>query len=64
VVCHEPEDDEFDASITGAHLLPIHSEQITGIGFTILDVTGVAPGQAMTVTFKITTTADLTLAPI
>ena len=63
VLCHEPEGDDFDASIAGAHLIPIHSAQIAGINLAILGVEGAAPGQAMTVTFKITTTADLTLTP-
>ena len=61
--CHDPSGEEFDASVAGAHLLPINSTQITRINFTIVSVEDASPGQAMNVTFKITTADDVTLTP-
>lgn len=50
--CHEPDGEEFDASITGSHLIPTHSSQIKGVNLELLDVSG-APGEAAVVTFRI-----------
>ncbi len=52
--CHQPQGTEFDASILGAHTIPLKSTQLAGLDAEILGVTNTAPGQNPTVTFKIT----------
>lgn len=51
--CHEPDGDEFDASVAGSHVIPKRSEQVTGVNMEILEVAS-APGEAVSVTFKVT----------
>jgi OmcA/MtrC family decaheme c-type cytochrome len=52
--CHQPQGDtEFDASILGAHTIPLKSTQLKGLNAEILSVTNTAPGQHPTVTFKL-----------
>lgn len=54
--CHQPESElEFDASIKGAHTIPVKSAQLPGINLEILSVTNTAPGQNPTVVIKGTT---------
>lgn len=60
--CHEPEGDEFDASVAGAHVIPRHSEQVAGVNLEIVEVQ-VAPGQPISVTFRVTNNAGETIAP-
>ena len=53
--CHIPDSgQEFDASIKGAHTLPLESKQLKGLKAEILSVTNTAPGQKPVVTFKLT----------
>ncbi len=52
--CHIPKgENEFDASITGAHTNPMFSAQLPGTTFKLLSATGAA-GQPPTVTFSVT----------
>lgn len=60
--CHEAEGDEFDASVAGAHVIPRHSQQVTGVNLEIVDA-GIAPGQPISVTFRVTNNAGETIAP-
>jgi OmcA/MtrC family decaheme c-type cytochrome len=54
-VCHIPDSGkEFDASIKGAHTLPLQSKQLQGIKASIVSVTNAVPGKQATVTFKLT----------
>ena len=52
--CHQPQGVEFDASVIGAHTIPLKSTQLKGLNAQILSVTNSQPGQTPTVTFKIT----------
>ncbi len=53
--CHAPEgDQEFDASIKGAHVIPEKSKQLKGLKASIEKVEGAEAGKAPTVTFKVT----------
>jgi OmcA/MtrC family decaheme c-type cytochrome len=53
--CHQPQGDkEFDASVLGAHTIPLKSTQLAGLNAEVIDVTNAAPGQNPTVTFKVT----------
>lgn len=52
--CHQPDGDEFGASIKGAHLLNANSTQLKGITATIVSVGDVAVGKKPTVVFKLT----------
>jgi len=52
--CHVPQgDQEYDASIKGAHTVPYRSKQLKGINATILAVTNARPGQKPTVQFQL-----------
>jgi decaheme c-type cytochrome, OmcA/MtrC family len=52
--CHVPQgDQEYDASIKGAHTVPYRSTQLKGINATILSVTNARPGQKPTVQFQL-----------
>ena len=52
--CHQPDGDEFGASIKGAHLLSKDSKQLKGINATIASVKDVAVGKKPTIVFKLT----------
>jgi OmcA/MtrC family decaheme c-type cytochrome len=52
--CHQPQGVEFDASVIGAHTIPLKSTQLAGLNAQILSVTNSQPGQNPTITFKIT----------
>jgi OmcA/MtrC family decaheme c-type cytochrome len=52
--CHEPEGDEFDASVVGAHVIPRYSEQIQGVNIEILSVDNALPGESPTIVFRVT----------
>ena len=55
--CHQPQGDmEFDASIKGAHTIPLKSKQLKGLVATIVSVSNFAADKAPTVVFKITNT--------
>jgi OmcA/MtrC family decaheme c-type cytochrome len=60
--CHEPDGDEFDATVAGAHVIPIHSKQVRGVNLEILEVAG-ATGEAVSVTFKITDNRQRAIDP-
>lgn len=60
--CHEPEGDEFDASVAGAHVIPTRSQQVKGVNLEIVGVQS-APGEAVQVTFKVTDNEGATIAP-
>jgi OmcA/MtrC family decaheme c-type cytochrome len=52
--CHIPDSgEEFDASIVGAHTIPLKSKQLAGIKAEIVNVTNVAPGQKPTITIRV-----------
>jgi OmcA/MtrC family decaheme c-type cytochrome len=52
--CHAPVGNrEWDASIQGAHTLPILSKQLKGLNASIISVTNVGPGKKPTVTFSL-----------
>jgi OmcA/MtrC family decaheme c-type cytochrome len=52
--CHRPQGEtEFDASIKGAHVVPIESAQLKGLKCTITKVANTAPGQKPVVTFTL-----------
>ncbi|MBI5281480.1 MAG: OmcA/MtrC family decaheme c-type cytochrome [Candidatus Solibacter usitatus] len=52
--CHIPQGEvDYDASIKGAHTVPIESSLLKGIVFTIDGVTGAAPGKSPTVAFTV-----------
>ena len=52
--CHQPEGSEFDASIKGAHTIPLKSKQLKGLKASIVSVTDLVAGKKPTVVFKIT----------
>ncbi len=53
--CHVPDSGaEFDASIKGAHTIPLKSKQLKGLNVAIVSVSNVAPGKKATVVFKVT----------
>lgn len=60
--CHEPDGDEFDASVTGAHVIPTRSEQVQGVHLEVVDVQ-TAPGDPVQVTFKVTDGDGVSIAP-
>lgn len=52
--CHQPESElEFDASIKGAHTIPLRSKQLKGIKATVTSVTNLAPGKNPTAVFSL-----------
>ena len=52
--CHNPDGDEFGASIKGAHLLNANSKQLKGVTATIVSVSDVVIGKKPTVVYKLT----------
>src|SRR5262249_26968856 len=53
--CHAPQgDQEWDASIQGAHTVPFKSKQLKGLKAAIVSVTNTAPGQHPTIQFQLT----------
>lgn len=61
--CHTPSRREFDASITGAHTLPVQSQQIKGVNLEIVGVEKAAPDNAPVVTFKVTDNSGAAIDP-
>ncbi|MBI5084873.1 MAG: OmcA/MtrC family decaheme c-type cytochrome, partial [Acidobacteria bacterium] len=52
--CHIPQGEvDYDATIKGAHTVPIESSLLAGVVFTLNSVTGAAPGKNATVNFTI-----------
>lgn len=62
-ICHEPEGDEFDASVVGSHVIPRYSEQIAGVNIEILSVGNVLAGGSPTITFQVTDNAGNSINP-
>lgn len=53
--CHVPDSgEEWDASIKGAHTIPLKSKQLKGLNVSIVNIANAEPGKTPTVTFKIT----------
>lgn len=52
--CHVPTGSEFGISVAGAHTVTEQSSIFTGINFQILSVANATPGNAPSVTFKVT----------
>lgn len=53
--CHQPKGElDYDISIEGAHMVPIHSSLLAGVVFKINAVADVAPGKSPVVDFTIT----------
>ncbi|MCL4562729.1 MAG: OmcA/MtrC family decaheme c-type cytochrome [Chloroflexi bacterium] len=61
--CHPAEGQEFDASITGAHTIPLNSTQIKGVKLEIVSVEGAKAGGSPVVTFKVTDNSGKPIAP-
>jgi OmcA/MtrC family decaheme c-type cytochrome len=56
--CHVPQGaSDFDASIVGAHVVPVDSSLLSGLKATIVSVTNGTAGKTPTVTFALTNTA-------
>jgi len=52
--CHQPQGSaEWDAGIQNAHVVPLHSSQLVGYKASIVSVSNAAPGQKITVAFKL-----------
>ncbi|HET7433425.1 MAG TPA: OmcA/MtrC family decaheme c-type cytochrome, partial [Thermoanaerobaculia bacterium] len=52
--CHQPSSEvEFDASIKGAHTIPLKSKQLKGITATVVSATNMAPGKKPTAVFAL-----------
>jgi OmcA/MtrC family decaheme c-type cytochrome len=57
--CHIPESGhEFDASIKGAHTVPIRSTQLKGISATIVNIANLSPGKKPTAVFNLRNADD------
>ncbi len=54
---------EWDASVQGAHTIPFNSTQLKGLNAPILSVANTAPGQNPTVTFTLTQNDGTVLPP-
>lgn len=53
--CHIPDSgEEWDASIKGAHTIPVKSKQLAGVNVAIVSVANMGKGKTPTVAFKIT----------
>lgn len=63
VECHVPDGEEFDESVAGAHVVPTQSAQLERATLEIVSVADLDPGSAPVVTFKITDTEGMPLAP-
>jgi OmcA/MtrC family decaheme c-type cytochrome len=61
--CHTPAGQEFDASIAGAHTIPVKSSSLKGVNLEILGVEGAVPGGSPSVAFKITDNSGQIIAP-
>lgn len=61
--CHEPDGEEFDASVTGSHVIPARSAEIKGLAFEIVSVEGAVPGGSPAVTFKVADNSGKSIAP-
>ena len=60
--CHEPDGKEFDASVTGSHVIPAQSKTVKGVKLAISGVVTSTTGSP-TVTFKVTDNSGKAIAP-
>jgi len=52
--CHQPASEaEFDASIKGAHTIPLKSKQLKGLSATVVSTSNMAPGKKPTAVFAL-----------
>jgi OmcA/MtrC family decaheme c-type cytochrome len=63
VECHEPEGEEFDESIVGAHVVPSQSAQLPRATLEIVSVAGLSAGSVPMVTFRIADGQGEAMAP-
>jgi OmcA/MtrC family decaheme c-type cytochrome len=63
VACHQPDGNEFDASIAGAHTIPVSSSQVQGVNLEITGVEEAGPGKNAVISFKVTDNAGAFIAP-
>ncbi|HKZ54531.1 MAG TPA: OmcA/MtrC family decaheme c-type cytochrome [Anaerolineales bacterium] len=63
VSCHAADGDEFDASVTGAHTIPVNSQQITGVKLEIVSVENASADSSPVVTFKVSDNSGKAIAP-
>ncbi len=61
--CHVPDGEEFDASVTGAHVIPANSSTVKGVKLEIVSVEGAVPDGSPVVTFKVTDNSGAPIAP-
>lgn len=62
--CHVPQGTlEFDASILGAHTIPILSKTLPGTVFKLNNVTNAGPGKSPTINFQIADTSGVPIVP-
>jgi OmcA/MtrC family decaheme c-type cytochrome len=61
--CHQPDGDEFDSAVASAHLLPLKSQQITGLNLEIVGVSNAMPGESPILTFSATDNSGNVIAP-
>jgi OmcA/MtrC family decaheme c-type cytochrome len=58
--CHTPDAiNDFDASVTGAHVIPNNSKALPGLVTKVLKVENAVPGQSPAVTFQVTDRAGV-----
>lgn len=63
-ICHQPDSGkEFDASIVGAHTIPVKSKQLKGFNMTLVGA-NFKPGQNPTVDFRLTDNASNPISPL
>ena len=62
-MCHKPDGQEFDASVSGAHTVPNASKQLRMVKFEIVSVSDTKPGQKPTVVFNIKDATGKAIAP-
>ena len=64
VLCHQPEgENEFDASVTGAHTIPEFSKDLPGVVFELVGVTNAGPAKSPVVQYRIKNKAGATVLP-
>lgn len=61
--CHAPDGGEFDLSVTGAHVIPLKSKEISTINLEIVSIHGAVPGGSPVVDFKVTDGSGKVLDP-
>ena len=62
-MCHKPDGQEFDISVSGAHTLPNASKQFRGVKFELVSASDTQPGQSPTVVFNVKDNAGKAITP-